>query len=264
MEVVILDTSADVAQRSADIICRLIQAKPNAVLGMATGSTPLELYQELIKRHKAGEISFKEVTTFNLDEYIGLHDGHEQSYRYFMDHHLFRHLDINPERTHVPEGNAANPVEVGPAYEQKIRNAGGIDLQILGIGTDGHIGFNEPTSSLSSRTRIKTLTEQTIEDNQRFFKEGQFQPRVAITMGIGTILEARQILLLATGVKKARAVADSVEGPLCANCPASALQWHNKTSFILDETAAESLERKAYYKWVLKHQDDITAQFGAS
>ncbi len=202
------------------------------------------------------------MTTFNLDEYVGLDPRHPQSYRRFMEEHLFRHVDLEPARTHLPDGMRENPHEAGPEYEARIRAAGGIDLQILGIGANGHIGFNEPTSSLGSRTRVKTLTAKTLEDNRRFFRDGEFQPRLAITMGIATIMEARKIVLLATGRAKADAVRHAVEGPVTSLCPASALQWHPNTTVVIDREAAEKLEYMDYYRSVLDLQDDLVGRFG--
>jgi glucosamine-6-phosphate deaminase len=164
------------AKKSADLVESQITKYNDSVIGLATGSTPLGLYRELIERHKTHGLSFNEVKTFNLDEYVGIPDDHPQSYRTFMDDHFFNHIDIEKSNTKVPDGMAENPLEVGPAYEKSIEVAGGIDLQVLGVGTDGHIGFNEPTSSLGSITRVKTLTQQTIEDNSRFFEPDEFQP----------------------------------------------------------------------------------------
>ena len=197
MEVLIFPDAQSLARKSADLVESQINAFPDSVIGLATGSTPLGLYQELIRRHLEHELSFKQVKTFNLDEYVGIPGDHPQSYRTFMDENLFDQIDIEKSNTKVPDGMAENPLDVGPAYEKLIEKAGGIDLQVLGVGTDGHIGFNEPTSSLGSITRVKTLTQQTIEDNSRFFKPDEFQPKLAITMGIKTILDARRILLLA-------------------------------------------------------------------
>ena len=174
-----------------------------------------------------------------------------------MDDNLFSKINIESSNTQVPDGMANNPLDVGPAYEKMIEEAGGIDLQVLGVGTDGHIGFNEPTSSLGSITRVKTLTKQTIEDNSRFFKPDEFQPKLAITMGIKTILDARRILLLAHGENKAEAVKDMIEGPLSAMCPASALQLHQRTTILVDEPAASKLSLKGYYKFVGEMQDDL-------
>ncbi|MFP6906453.1 MAG: glucosamine-6-phosphate deaminase [Verrucomicrobiota bacterium] len=262
MEIIIHADATQVATRAADFITAQLGHKPDSVLGLATGSTPVATYADLVRRHQAGSLSFAQVTTFNLDEYVGLPPDHPQSYRSFMNKNLFDQVDIDLSRTHVPDGNAENPVEVGPAYEATIDAAGGIDLQVLGIGTNGHIAFNEPTSSLGSRTRIKTLTEQTFKDNSRSFEAGEFQPRLAITMGIQTILEARRILLLATGAAKAQAVVDMVEGAITASCPASALQMHEKTTVIIDEAAASKLTLRPYYTWVLDQQDQIRDTYG--
>ncbi|MDD5091848.1 MAG: glucosamine-6-phosphate deaminase [Candidatus Wallbacteria bacterium] len=262
MEIIILETSAQVAERGAQIVCELVRKQPDSVLGLATGSTPMALYERLIEKHKTNGVSFSSVTTFNLDEYVGLDPQHPQSYRYFMNKNLFEHIDIKPQNTHIPPGNLDNPLAAGPQYEDQIRQAGGIDLQILGIGANGHIGFNEPTSSLGSRTRIKTLTKKTIDDNSRFFAQDEFQPYLAVTMGIATIMESKRIILLATGWKKAEAVAETVEGPVCALCPASALQWHPCTSMILDTAAASLLKHTAYYKFVLNEQDRLVERFG--
>ena len=257
MEVLIFPDPQSLARKSADLVESQIKAFPDSVIGLATGSTPLGLYEELIQRHLNHQISFKEVKTFNLDEYVGISSNHPQSYRTFMNENLFDKIDIDKSNTEVPDGMAENPLEVGPRYERMIELAGGIDLQVLGVGTDGHIGFNEPTSSLGSVTRVKTLTKQTIEDNSRFFEPDEFQPKLAITMGIKTILDARRILLLAHGENKAQAVRDMVEGPLSAFCPASALQLHQRTTILIDEAAASKLSLKGYYKFVGEMQDDL-------
>lgn len=206
--------------------------------------------------HREEELSFAQVTTFNLDEYIGLPSDHPQSYRATMQEMLFDHVDIPLERTHVPNGMAENIEEECVSYEATIAAAGGIDLQVLGIGSDGHIGFNEQGSSLASRTRIKTLTPQTLKDNARFFGSADEVPHHVITMGIGTILEAKRIVMLAFGSGKADAIAGMVEGPITASNPASALQMHEKTHVFLDEGAAEKLERNDYYRWVYEHKPD--------
>ncbi len=231
-------------------VAQVLNAKPNAVLGMATGSTPLGLYQELVRMYARRELDFSHVTTFNLDEYVGLPVSHPQSYHHFMHEHFFRHVNIPPQNVHIPSGTTTNYAAFCDWYEQRIREAGGIDLQILGIGSDGHIAFNEPGSSLSSRTRLKTLAKSTIDDNARFFKERDEVPIYAITMGVGTILEARRVLLLATGKNKAGAVAAAVEGPVTAMITASALQMHPNTQVLLDEEAASSLKMRDYYDWV--------------
>ena len=257
MEVIIASDQNIVAQKCADIIESQIKTLPDSVLGLATGSTPIGLYKELIKRHREHGLDFSGVRTFNLDEYIGIPAKHPQSYRTFMNQNLFDPINIISKNTYVPDGMGENPLDSGPLYEKKIKDAGGIDLQVLGVGTDGHIGFNEPTSSLQSKTRIKTLTHQTLEDNSRFFSEDEFQPKLAITMGIGTILESRRILMMATGESKASAVREMVEGSISAFFPATALQMHERVTVIVDEGAASKLELKGYYKFVGKLQDDL-------
>lgn len=250
MKVVILDKPDDVARYGADIFEAQLRTRPAAVLGLATGSTPLALYRRLIERHRAGVISFREVTTFNLDEYLGLDAQHPQSYRSYMRENLFAHVDIDPARTHLPAADAGSARRAGPAYDARIAAAGGIDLQLLGIGRNGHIGFNEPYSSLSSRTRVKTLTARTIADNARHFPAGDYQPHLAITMGIGTILAARQVLLLATGEVKSDAVRQMIEGPVAARCPASALQLHEKATVVIDTAAAAALEDPDFFRHI--------------
>ena len=246
MEIIIQPTTADAAGVAARIIARLLRDKPDAVLGLATGSTPLPLYQALI----AMNLDWSRVVTFNLDEYIGVPREHPQSYRSFMWENLFRHVNITPKNVHIPDGNASDIAAFCAGYEEQIRTAGGIDLQVLGIGTDGHIGFNEPTSSLASRTRIKTLTPQTRRDNARFFGCEDSVPHHVITMGIGTIMEARQNLLLAFGPSKALAIAGAIEGPITSINPASALQMHPVVKVCLDEAAASQLQRAEYFRWV--------------
>jgi len=255
MEVIIQPTPATATTVAARIIARLLREKPNAVLGLATGSTPVLLYRELA----AMKLDWRHVTTFNLDEYIGLPREHAQSYHSFMWGNLFRHVNIAKKNVHIPDGNAKDIPKFCAKYEKQIKAAGGIDLQVLGIGTDGHIGFNEPTSSLASRTRIKTLTRQTVRDNARFFGNEPDVPHHVITMGIGTIMDARQILLLAFGPKKARIIAETVEGPVTANNPASALQMHPAAKLCLDEAAAAMLQRADYYRWVYDNKPDWQA-----
>ncbi|MEH6579316.1 MAG: glucosamine-6-phosphate deaminase [Amphritea sp.] len=256
MQVIIARSAQEVAQLGADYYARLLEKKHHAVLGLATGGTPVALYNELIQRCTNNELSFRDVRTFNLDEYVGLDPSHPQSYRYFMNKHLFDHVDIVTGNTHVPDG-MADPELAAKRYEELIQDLGGIDLQVLGIGSNGHIGFNEPSSSLSSRTRIKTLMPETVSDNSRFFAADEFQPSLAITMGIGTILDARKVLLLATGAAKADAVQAMVEGPLAARCPASALQMHSDVVVIVDEEAAANLSQREYYHQVRIETDQL-------
>src|SRR5205085_10869447 len=214
---------------------------------MATGSTPLLLYQEMIRLHREEGLDFSQVKTFNLDEYVGLGPAHPQSYRFFMNQNLFSHINIDPNHTHVPDGRALDFEAHCRQYEQRIKDAGGIDLQILGVGSDGHIAFNEPGSSLGSRTRLKTLATETIRDNARYFGGEDKVPRLAITMGVGTILESKQCLLLALGASKAQAICDAIEGPVTAQVTASALQLHRDVICLLDGPAAGLLRRKQYY-----------------
>ncbi len=263
MEVIILDNADAVAHFGAQRICELINKKPKAVLGLATGSTPINMYQHLIGLYRQQQVDFGQVTTFNLDEYIGIQSDSLQSYRSFMNRELFDAINIDQANTYLPNCESGeNPRQVGAAYEKKIAEAGGIDLQILGIGSNGHIGFNEPTSSLASRTRVKTLTQTTVDDNSRLFSEQEFQPHLAMTMGIATILDARRTLLLATGEQKASAVHAAVEGPLTAMCPASALQLHERATFILDEAAACKLQHLDYYRWVHGENEALVEQYG--
>ncbi|WP_281985578.1 glucosamine-6-phosphate deaminase, partial [Thalassorhabdomicrobium marinisediminis] len=214
MKVLILPDLQAAIARAADIIVKTVQAKPDAVLGLATGGTMLPLYDELAHRHRAGKVSFASTTSFNLDEYIGLSPEHPCSYHHYMQQAFFDHVDIDPARTHLPRGDASDPQAAADDYEARISDAGGIDLQLLGIGQNGHIGFNEPTASLGSRTRIKTLTRSTREANQQYFRSFDETPQYAITTGVATILESRKCLLIATGAAKAEAVARMIEGPL--------------------------------------------------
>src|ERR1051326_8101280 len=230
------------SRAAAEAVAAVMNAKPNAVLGMATGSTPLGLYQELVKMHKKGGLDFSQVTTFNLDEYVGLPVTHPQSYHYFMHENFFKHVNMPIQNIHIPSGTTSNYRAFCEWYEKRITECGGIDVQILGIGSDGHIAFNEPGSSLSSRTRLKTLAKSTIDDNARFFDKRSDVPIYAITMGVGTILEAKQIILLASGANKAEAVAAAVEGPVTSMITASALQMHPDAVVYVDEEAAGQLK----------------------
>ena len=256
MEVLIRENADVGCVLGAKIIARVVREKPDAVLGLATGRTPLQLYKELIRLHREEGLDFSRVTTFNLDEYVGLPGTHDQSYRWFMQENLFRHINIDVKRTHVPNGVAPDLHAECRAYEQRIIDAGGLDLQLLGLGRNGHIGFNEPTGSLRSRTWIKILSEQTLRDNSAVFGSFEGMPKHALTMGIGTILDARRCLLLAFGPAKARAVEHMIEGPLAAICPGSALQQHPRTTIILDENSAASLRFSDHYRWIDQHKLD--------
>ncbi|MDP7592627.1 MAG: glucosamine-6-phosphate deaminase [Litorilituus sp.] len=263
MQIIIFDDAQQVASNAAEWVAELINKKTNPVLGLATGSTPISLYKQLVTKYQTGQLSFKNTSCFNLDEYLGIDEGNPQSYRHFMNDNLFNHVDIDKGNTFLPTcAQGQNPREQGLAYEEKIKYSGGIDLQILGIGANGHIGFNEPTSSLASRTRIKTLTQQTLSDNSRLFDKDEFQPTLAMTMGIGTILDARYVLLMATGKSKAKAVQDMVTGPLSSMCPASALQMHENAIILLDKAAASQLEDQNYYQWANVQNLKINQEFG--
>lgn len=250
MKVLICDDAERATERAADLVVAAVTARPETVLGLATGGTMMPLYARLVAAHAAGAVRFSKVTTFNLDEYIGLSPDHPCSYHAYMRAALFDHVDIDLARTHLPRGNSADPVTESQRYEALIAACGGIDLQLLGIGQNGHIGFNEPTSSLGSRTRIKTLTVSTRAANAGYFDTAEDIPAHAITMGIRTILEARHCLMLATGVAKAPAVAAMVEGPVSAACPASALQMHPAVTIVLDRGAAQDLKLVDYYHHV--------------
>ena len=247
MRVVILPSENDASNFAAEFISDFINNKKNSVLGLASGSSVLLTYKALIKKYELGQFSLKKITTFNLDEYIGLGPNHNQSYRNYMNQQLFNHIDINHKNTYIPECFDGNYELSAANYESEIKNHGGINLQLLGVGSNGHIGFNEPTSSLKSRTRIKTLTKNTISNNARFFKESEIQPSLAITMGIGTIMKAQNILLIGLGKHKSKAVSEIIEGPLSSFCPGSALQNHENTTVILDDLAASDLKLYDYY-----------------
>lgn len=253
MLVVLKENSKDVGREAARIVAASVRANPRIVLGLATGSTPLGMYEELIALHKSGSLDFSKATSFNLDEYVGLTPENPQSFHYFMHSNFFSRVNFSPEKINIPDGSLrANYAEYCEGYERAIKSSGGIDLQILGIGRNGHIGFNEPNSSLASRTRLKELTLETTEDNRRFFPPGAEIPECAITMGIGTILDTRRILILATGKSKAAAVAKAIEGPISSSVSASALQLHPDVTFILDEDAAGALAQRDYYRRVLE------------
>jgi glucosamine-6-phosphate deaminase len=254
VRVIIEKDSAAVSRRAATFIARLIRRKPACVLGLATGSSPVGAYQELIRLHREEGLNFSRVTTFNLDEYVGLAPTHPQSYRTFMQQQLFDHVNLPANQTHVPDGRALDFETASREYELRIREAGGIDLQLLGIGSDGHIAFNEPGSSLGSRTRLKTLTSETIRDNARFFGSEELVPRLAVTMGVGTILEARRCLLVAMGEGKAKAIRETIEGPVTSQITASALQLHRDVVVVIDESAASQLQRREYYEEVERSQ----------
>ena len=257
MEVIIVDSYEEVGKIGADIIATRMLHKPDLVLGLATGSTPISTYSELVRKHKEGGLDFSKLMTFNLDEYLGLPMNHPQSYYYFMWENLFKDVNINPENIHVPSGQILDHERYCESYEDEILQAGGLDVQLLGIGRDGHVGFNEPGSSLYSRTRLKTLTRETVEDNARLFDNPDEVPRFAVTMGVGTILDAHEVLLIANGKNKAEAIAAAVEGPVTSMCSASALQLHPNTTVVVDNEAAAGLKQRDYYNWVRDNKGQI-------
>lgn len=249
MEVVILRTPDEIGEIAADAIENLLDRKPGAVLGLATGSSPLPVYDALARRCAAGRVSFARARGFTLDEYVGLPAGHPESYRNVIDRDIVSRVDFAPGAVQGPDGLAADIPAACAGYEDAIRAAGGIDLQILGIGTDGHIGFNEPGSSLASRTRIKTLTRQTRLDNARFFGgDVDAVPTHCLTQGLGTIMAARHVVLLATGRAKAEAVHQLTEGPVSALWPATILQHHPHATVLIDDAAARRLQLADYYR----------------
>jgi len=247
MLIVIDQTPERSCLRAAKIVAALIKKKPWPVLGLATGKSPLGLYRELIRMHREEGLDFSRVTTFNLDEYYGIANDHPHSFFRQIHQEFLDHTNIRKENSHVPNGSAPDFEKTCQEYEKAILDAGGIDLQILGIGRTGHIGFNEPTSSLASRTRLKTLSNETIEDNRN-----NDIPTVAVTMGIGTILEARQMLMLAFGDAKAEALVKAIEGPITSSVSASALQLHPNVTVLADEAAAANLTHRDYYGRVVE------------
>jgi glucosamine-6-phosphate deaminase len=253
MLVILKRDDEEISRQAAQLIASAVQKNPSLRLGLATGGTMIGVYKELVRLHKEGALDFSRVVTFNLDEYLGLAAGHPQSFHHFMREHFFEHVNVAPGNIHIPDGTIrGNYDQYCAGYEEAIHKAGGIDLQLLGIGRNGHIGFNEPTSSIGSRTRLKVLSKETLDDNSKFFAPGEESPRCAITMGIGTILEAGKVILLATGAAKAAAVAKSIEGPVASAVSASALQLHSDVTFIIDDGAASQLTQRDYYRRVME------------
>lgn len=260
MEIVIAADAEQAAVQVADLITSAM-ADGARVLGLATGSSPLAVYAELIRRHRAG-LSFAGTSAFLLDEYVGLEPQHPASYHRVIRDVFTDHVDLDPRAVHSPDGMAPDPAAAAAAYEDLIQATGPVDVQLLGIGSNGHIGFNEPTSALTSRTRVKTLTTQTRQDNARFFTDLDQVPVHVITQGLGTITGAQQLVLVATGAHKAEAVAAAVEGPLSARCPASVLQLHPRATVVVDEAAASRLELGDYYRQVMTHKPRVAAGAG--
>jgi glucosamine-6-phosphate deaminase len=250
VEVVVLETEQQRADLVADAVVALVRATPTAVLGLATGSSPSPVYAELVRRYEAGEVSFGVTSAFTLDEYLGLPPGHPEGYRQVIEREFASLVVLSADLLHTPDGQTHDVPAACAAYERAIVDAGGVDLQLLGIGSDGHLAFNEPGSSLASRTRVKTLTPRTRADNARFFGSADDVPHHVLTQGLGTILDARHLVMLATGTGKAEAVHAAVEGPVSARCPASALQLHPHVTLVLDPAAAARLELREYYAQV--------------
>ncbi len=241
MNIIIADTYEEMSRKAADVIADCLAKDPSCVLGLATGSTPIGLYAELVRDCEAGKISFADATTFNLDEYRGLDPRHDQSYRYFMQQNLFDHVNVDVARTHVPDGSNPDADAACAAYEEAIAQAGGVDLQLLGLGHNGHIGFNEPCDCFPVDTHVVELTESTIQANSRLFDSVDEVPREAYTMGIGTIMRAAKVLVVANGEGKAQIVRDAFFGPVTPQVPASVLQLHPDVTVIVDKEAGALL-----------------------
>lgn len=257
MEVIICPNEDRVAEIAAAKAARIAgPIGPKVVFGVATGSSPVKTYRELVKLVEAGELDVSEASAFALDEYVGIAKGHPESYHEVIHRTVTVPLGLDPARVHVPNGFAEDLSTAGEAYEAEIRAAGGVDIQFLGVGSNGHIGFNEPTSSLSSRTRIKTLAASTRADNARFFDSIDDVPMHCLTQGLGTILDARHAILMATGENKADAVAAMIEGPVTSMWPGSVLQLHQHAAIVIDEAAASKLTMREYYKETYAHLPD--------
>lgn len=257
MEVIVQPDADRAAMLAARLVAARLRAKPDLVLGLATGRTMERVYARLVEMHRSEGLDFAHCRTFNLDEYIGLSPDDERSYRYYMNRHLFRHVNVDPARTHVPDGSASDLRVEAARYEAQIRDAGRIDLQLLGIGEAGHIGFNEPLSALMSRTRDKTLTPTTRRQNAAAFGgDPEKVPKRALTMGVGTILDARELLVLVTGTAKAAILARAVEGPITAMVSASAIQLHPRCKVIADEDAAQDLQGRDYHDWIFQNEPE--------
>lgn len=260
MEVVVRPDADEAASLAARLIARRLREKPDLVLGLATGRTMERVYARLVELHRSHGLDFRRCRTFNLDEYIGLGPEDERSYRHYMARQLFEHVDIDRANTHLLDGMAGDLKAEAARYEALITREGGIDLQLLGIGEAGHIGFNEPLSALMSRTRDKALTPITRRQNAAMFGGDADQvPERALTMGVGTILDARELLVLATGPAKARVLAEAVEGPITAMVSASAIQLHPNCKVIVDEDAARDLKGREYYDWIFEHEPEWRA-----
>ncbi|MFB0564393.1 MAG: glucosamine-6-phosphate deaminase [Candidatus Aminicenantaceae bacterium] len=257
MEIIIKQDYDQICEEAVKIIYQAWKRKNNLVLGLPTGKTPLEMYKKLIELNEKGIMDFSQIATFSLDEYLGLKEDHPLSFASYMEKNFFQHVNVKKENIFRLDGTPENIEDHCRAYEEKIKNLGGIDIQILGIGRNGHIGFNEPSSSLSSRTRVKTLTLETIKANSVLFKNNNEIPRYCLTMGIGTIMESKMIILLASGREKSEAVSRCVEGPVTSSIPASILQLHSQAKIIIDQEASSLLRNKEYYQWVYKNKEKV-------
>lgn len=261
MEVIICKNADEAGHRAAARIAAVLARRPDPVLGVATGSSPLATYSALAELVQAGSLDVSRLRAFALDEYVGLPTSDERSYAATIRHTVTEQLGLDPAGVHVPDGLADDLVAGCAAYEQAIKDAGGIDVQILGIGGNGHIGFNEPSSSFASRTRLKTLAPRTLEDNKRYFSEGEKVPTHCVTQGLGTIMDARHVVLLANGERKADAVAGAVEGPVSSMCPGSILQHHEHAVVVVDEAAASKLKLADYYRYVWENKPEEYREF---
>lgn len=259
MEVIIQPNQEAAASLVARVVAHDLRANSHLVLGLATGKTMERVYRHLVRMHQEEKLDFSLCSTFNLDEYVGLFPSDPNSYRHYMEQHLFRHVNLEPRNTHLPNGLATDLEEECRRYEALIQRFGGIDLQLLGIGKAGHIGFNEPLSALRSRTRVKALTPTTLKQNAPAFGGEENMPRRAITMGVGTILECRRCLLLATGDSKADVIAKAVEGPITSMISATTLQLHPRCTVVVDEEAAGKLAGKDYYRWIFANEPEWEA-----
>lgn len=259
MEVILRPSRASAIEVVARLIARSLRARPSLVLGLATGVTMERLYERLARMYLEDGLDFSLCRTFNLDEYVGLAPEDPRSYRYYMNRHLFGRVNIDPRNTHLPDGTAPDLDAECARYEQSIRDHGLVDLQLLGIGRAGHIGFNEPLSALRSRTRVKALTPVTLEQNAPHFGGVEHMPKRAITMGVGTILDAKRIVMLVTGASKAEVLARAVEGPITSMISATALQLHPACTVVVDEDAGAALKEKDYYRWIFANEPEWQA-----
>ena len=257
MEIVICSSPDDVARTAAGVVAQVVATIAEPVIGVATGSSPLSLYADLARRIGEGTLDLSRARAFSLDEYVGVPASDPRSYAWTIRTTVTEPLGLDPALVTTPDGAAADVDAAAAAYDQAIAAAGGVDIQVLGIGSNGHIGFNEPTSSFASRTRIKTLAERTRADNARYFNEGEEVPTHCITQGLGTIMDARHVVLVAQGEQKADAVARAVEGPVSAMCPGSILQFHRHATLVLDEAAASRLSLADYYRHVYANKPGI-------